>query len=84
MFKEHIKDTNLKDNYLKRFVTTMATDHFCLIWNNFQNSILSALGNLQTCQDLVDVTLMCEGHNVKAHKVILSACSPYFRNLFKV
>lgn len=62
----------------------MASDQFCLVWNNFQSSILNALGNLQTAQDLVDVTLMCEGKNIRAHKVVLSACSPYFRNLFKV
>lgn len=62
----------------------MAAGQFCLKWNNFHNSIVSAFESLQSLEELVDVTLMCEGHNVKAHKVILSACSPYFRNLFKV
>lgn len=62
----------------------MATGQFCLKWNNFHNSIVTAFESLQSTEELVDVTLMCEGRNVKAHKVILSACSPYFRNLFKV
>ncbi|GLV41358.1 broad [Carabus blaptoides fortunei] len=61
----------------------MAADHFCLKWNNFHCSLVNAFESLQSSEDLVDVTLMCEGRNVKAHRVILSACSPYFRNLFK-
>ncbi|RVE47075.1 hypothetical protein evm_008259 [Chilo suppressalis] len=43
----------------------------------------TALDSLKCSEDLVDVTLTCEGKNIKAHKVILSACSPYFRNVFK-
>lgn len=58
-------------------------DQFCLRWNNFQSNIVSALDSLKCSEDLVDVTLTCEGRNIKAHKVILSACSPYFRNVFK-
>ncbi|XP_049941531.1 protein bric-a-brac 1-like isoform X2 [Schistocerca serialis cubense] len=61
----------------------MAADQFCLRWNNFQINITSALESLKSDEDLVDVTLTCDGQNVKAHKVILSACSPYFRNVFK-
>jgi hypothetical protein len=63
---------------------TMAADQFCLRWNNFQSNIVTALDSLKSEEDLVDVTLVCEAHAVKAHKVILSACSPYFRNVFKV
>nr|AWD40207.1 broad complex isoform Z7 [Plutella xylostella] len=58
-------------------------DQFCLRWNNFQTNIVNALDSLKCSEDLVDVTLTCEGRNIKAHKVILSACSPYFRNVFK-
>ncbi|KAK3909551.1 Protein bric-a-brac 2 [Frankliniella fusca] len=61
----------------------MAAEQFCLRWNNFQSNIASALGSLKAEQDLVDVTLTCGGKSVKAHKVILSACSPYFRSVFK-
>lgn len=62
----------------------MAVDQFCLKWNNFQSSIITAFESLQNTEDLADVTLTCEGINVKAHKIILSACSPYFRTVFKV
>lgn len=33
--------------------------------------------------DLVDVTLAVEGRHLRAHKMVLSVCSPYFRSLFK-
>lgn len=30
-------------------------------------------------ESLVDVTLSCQGQFIKAHKMVLSACSPYFQ-----
>ena len=62
----------------------MTSDQFCLKWNNYQANIVCALGNLKLDEDFVDVTLSCEGRTIKAHKVILSACSSYFKNVFKV
>ena len=38
--------------------------------------------NMLVHENLVDVTLACEGASIKAHKMILAACSPYFQNLF--
>jgi len=61
----------------------MTSDQFCLKWNNYQANIVCALGNLKLDEDFVDVTLSCEGRTIKAHKVILSACSSYFKNVFK-
>lgn len=60
------------------------TQHFCLRWNNYQSSITSAFENLRDDEDFVDVTLACDGRSLKAHRVVLSACSPYFRELLKV
>ena len=62
----------------------MTREHYCLKWNNYQTNIVSALSNLKLDGDFVDVSLSCEGRTIKAHKVILSACSDYFRDVFKV
>ena len=40
--------------------------------------------SLKAEEDFVDVTLSCEENQYSAHKVVLSACSPYFRKLLKV
>ena len=52
---------------------------FCLKWNNHRTTILSVFDTLLEEESLVDVTLSAEGQFIRAHRVILSACSPYFR-----
>ncbi|XP_052858424.1 modifier of mdg4-like isoform X11 [Drosophila gunungcola] len=61
----------------------MADDEqFSLCWNNF-NTNLSAGFHESLCRgDLVDVSLAAEGHIVKAHRLVLSVCSPFFRKMF--
>lgn len=59
-----------------------ASQQFCLRWNNYQSNLTSVFDQLLQSESFVDVTLACDGHSLKAHKMILSACSPYFRNLF--
>ncbi|XP_054708190.1 protein bric-a-brac 2-like [Uloborus diversus] len=54
----------------------------CFKWNNHPINLLSSFKSFQSSDVLVDVTLSCEGHSLKAHKLILSACSPYFQSLF--
>lgn len=58
--------------------------HFCLRWNNFHSNIAASFEHLRDHEEFVDVTLACEGRSLKAHKIVLSACSPYFKNLLKV
>lgn len=62
----------------------MAEQQFCLRWNNFQANIVSSFETLLDREEFVDVTLTAEGKSLKAHRVLLSACSPYFRDLFRV
>lgn len=57
---------------------------FCLRWNNFPNNFASQFDALRHDEAFVDVTLTCEGRRIEAHKLVLSACSPYFKQLFKV
>jgi len=60
-----------------------ADQQFCLRWNNFHTNITSAFESLRDDEDFVDITLASEGKQIKAHKMVLSACSPYFRSLLK-
>ncbi|XP_008467568.1 protein tramtrack, beta isoform-like isoform X1 [Diaphorina citri] len=61
----------------------MANELFCLKWNNYTSNIITELDSLRTDGDLVDVTILCDGRKITAHKVILSACSSYFRTIFR-
>lgn len=56
---------------------------FSLRWNNYINHITYAFESLRSHEDLVDVTLCCEGRKIRAHKILLSACSTYFKDVFK-
>ncbi|KAI9565684.1 hypothetical protein GHT06_009476 [Daphnia sinensis] len=56
---------------------------YSLRWHDFQSSILSSFRHLRDVEDFVDVTLACDGKSFTAHKMVLSACSPYFRHLLK-
>lgn len=55
--------------------------HFCLKWNNHTNNLMKVFTELFDDQHFVDVTLACEGSMIKAHKIVLSACSTYFKDL---
>ncbi|XP_055594731.1 modifier of mdg4-like isoform X14 [Uranotaenia lowii] len=61
----------------------MADDEqFSLCWNNFNTNLSAGFHESLIRGDLVDVTLAAEGQLVKAHRLILSVCSPYFRKMF--
>ena len=58
------------------------SEKLCLQWNDFQENVKSAFGNLREDKDFADVTLACEdGQQMEAHKVILAASSPFFQKL---
>uniref|UniRef100_A0A1B6MU69 HMG box domain-containing protein n=1 Tax=Graphocephala atropunctata TaxID=36148 RepID=A0A1B6MU69_9HEMI len=57
---------------------------FNLRWNNHTNNIIQVFAEQLTSENLVDVTISCEGQFLKAHKMVLSACSPYFQELFRI
>ncbi|XP_028129373.1 protein abrupt-like isoform X2 [Diabrotica virgifera virgifera] len=56
---------------------------FAVTWSNHMNHVKQAFDNLLNNSDLTDVTLYVEGNKIGAHKMLLSACSNYFNNLFK-
>lgn len=57
---------------------------FFLKWNDFQVNMMTSFRNLRNDKSFTDVTLACEGQTCKAHKMVLSACSPYFKALLQV
>ena len=61
----------------------MSSDKFRLWWNDFESNVSSAFRDLREEKEFLDVTLACEDSQVEAHKVILSACSPFFKNILR-
>ena len=58
-------------------------EKFCLRWNDFETNISTAFREIRDEKDLFDCTLSCGPRQLQAHKLILSACSPFFREIFK-
>ena len=61
----------------------MANEKLYLKWNDFQHLVQISFGELRINNDFSDVTLVCEGQRLQAHKVILSARSPFFKGLLR-
>jgi len=61
----------------------MDSEKFCLKWNEFEDNIRNSFKSFRSEGTLFDVTLATDdGHQIQAHKVILSAGSDFFRNIF--
>ena len=70
-----------------------SSEEFCLRWNDFESNISTAFRHLRNDNDFFDVNLGCYDNSgdgdssphrtLKAHKVILSSCSPYFRSMLR-
>ena len=60
-----------------------SSEKFCLRWNDFETNISAAFRELREEKDFFDVTLACDDDQLQAHKVILSTCSPFFRNILR-
>jgi len=61
----------------------MGSEKFCLRWNDFESNISGAFRELRDDKDFFDVTLVCDNEQIQSHKVILSACSTFFRNVLR-
>merc|ERR1712025_628856 len=60
-----------------------SAEKFCLRWNDFEANISGAFRELREDKDFFDVTIACDDDQIQAHKVILSACSPFFRSILR-
>lgn len=59
------------------------SEKFCLRWNDFESNISVAFREIREEKDFFDCTLSCGSRQIQAHKLILSACSPFFRSILR-
>ncbi|CAL8124085.1 unnamed protein product [Orchesella dallaii] len=60
----------------------MSPQQFSLRWNNHTKNLVQVFADQFEREQHVDVTISCQGRFIKAHKIVLGACSPYFQELF--
>jgi len=60
-----------------------SSEKFCLRWNDFESNISVAFREIREEKDFFDCTLSCGVRQIQAHKLILSACSPFFRSILR-
>merc|ERR1719427_314555 len=59
-------------------------EKFCLRWNEFETNIRDSFRELREDHSHFDVTLATDdGHQIEAHKIILSAGSRFFSDILR-
>ncbi|XP_045614390.1 protein tramtrack, beta isoform isoform X2 [Procambarus clarkii] len=76
-----VVDTTSINSTSSEALLMMGSDQYCLKWNNHWANLIRVFNSLLQSETFVDVTLACEGRHLKAHRLVLSACSPYFKEL---
>nr|XP_034186228.1 protein tramtrack, beta isoform-like isoform X1 [Osmia lignaria] len=66
-----------------RSILTMGEKTFNLTWNNHLANLSGLFEGLYKSGSLTDTTLACQGGMLRAHRLVLAACSPYFERVFK-
>ncbi|KAL6439263.1 hypothetical protein ACFW04_003864 [Cataglyphis niger] len=61
----------------------MGEKTFNLTWNNHLANLSGLFEALYKSGSLTDATLVCQNGLLRAHKLVLAACSPYFEKVFK-
>ena len=59
----------------------MMSDMHSLSWKGFSSNMTSCLRDLLNNKNLLDVSLVCEGGQVEAHQLVLSATSSLFSDI---
>lgn len=62
----------------------MAKENFNLQWENHNQLIASTFKRLYEDETLTDVTVYCKDGPLRAHKLVLSICSPYFNRIYQM
>ena len=83
--KKNIKSSKTSIDYSNQnFKFLNMTEKFCLKWNDFTTNTTKTFGLLRKEDFLQDVTIVGDdNHQVTAHKLVLSLCSQFFKNIFK-
>ena len=63
----------------------MDQEKYTLSWHTYPDHLRGMMQEMMTSDDFTDVTLVCDDKKtIKAHKSILSACSPVFKDIFQM
>lgn len=73
----------LAENYYIMGAPAAEDENFCLRWNDYEKKYAETFRTLREDEHFADVTLACDGHAVKAHRIILCACSSYFAHILR-
>lgn len=60
------------------------SSQYSMRWKDFPSHFSGEFKSLRNDEQFVDVTLCCDDQFIKAHKIILSACSTYFKKILMV
>ena len=63
----------------------MDQDKYTLKWHAFPDHLRAVMKEMMTSEDFANVTLVSDDKKtIKAHKSILSACSPVFKKIIDI
>ena len=58
-----------------------ATEQYHLRWNDYHSSLPKFFRDLRDAGEMLDVSIVSDGKTLKAHRLVLSACSPMFKSM---
>ena len=61
----------------------MSGDRLTLQWSDFQKNVGRSFLTARKDEDFFDVTLVCEDHEVEAHRLVLSSGSNFFQDILR-
>ena len=74
-----------KEERRRNIIIMMRDDAlFNLRWDAQRTALLGSVASLYRDESFVDVTIVTNGQMFKAHKLLLSASSPYLKSILEV
>lgn len=61
-----------------------STAELRLRWSSYEKTLLMSVSDMWDTEAMTDVSVSAEGKVIRAHKVVLSSCSGYFREVLQV